>query len=247
MNQDKKSEIDLFDNISECHQEIDLDAPKFAYALMRILSYWPNLMYGRVLECGCGRGAIGKSIAQKFDVEIIGVDLSPKSIAANQNSKNYQAIVGDLEDQSLFQPKSFDVVLCVNILHHFPDLTIVMQNLSYWLKDGGKIVIVEPNGNNPVMRLSFILRRCLEFVVGKDFIVRHKIATPNEVHHTFAYYCGVMSHNKLLPFLSGSFFFHARSQGIFVIKSFLINVFYFFFRRCFFGGSNMFIFAVKHE
>ena len=77
----------------------------------------------RVLDVGCGYGAVARSIAQRVsDVEVIGIDMDGRQIAqakAADNPPNVTFLVGDvLED---LPPDTCDTVVMSNILEHLED------------------------------------------------------------------------------------------------------------------------------
>jgi len=145
---------------------------------------------GRILEAGCGRGIFGKQLLRSFaGAEIVGVDLCEQMVAlANDNTPSYRAITGDLEEESLFEKNSLDGIACHGVLHHFPDLTRVVNNFSTWCKPGGVVVFTEPNGNNTVKRFSAMIRKAVEISCGKEFVLKHGWASPNEINHPLGVY-----------------------------------------------------------
>lgn len=185
----KKYEIDLFDAIAG-QGDFDLETAKLHGFVYRFLKDNGIILKGKILEAGCGSGHNGKYFLKKFPKsKIYGVDISPQMIArANDGTKSYRAIVGDLEKSNLFEKESFDSIICFLVLHHFPSLSKIIKNFDLWLKKGGYIIIVEPNGVNLVARISYLLRKSIEIVLGRSFIIKNKMATPNESIHTMADY-----------------------------------------------------------
>ena len=89
---------------------------------------------GRMLECGCGTGRVGRLFLRRFKglKRVIGVDISDECIKrANDNYKHYLALNEDLENKNIFAKNTFDVVLCNSVLHHFPNIEKIMDNISY--------------------------------------------------------------------------------------------------------------------
>lgn len=144
---------------------------------------------GKVLEAGCGSGYFGIELSRK-GFEVIGVDISENMVkSANQNAcENYHAIIGDLENLNLFEPKKFDGILCVGVLHHFPEIekSTIINNFNHWLKDEGFIFMLEPNGSNPFIKMSNILGR-----IYRKIYASTTYCSPEEIIHGFKKYDSV--------------------------------------------------------
>ena len=95
------------------------------------------------LEVGCGGGILSEEIA-KLGFNITGIDPAISSLnAAIQHSKQanldikYEVASGE---NLPFQPGSFDVVLCCDVLEHVQDLPAVVSEISRVLKNGGVFI-----------------------------------------------------------------------------------------------------------
>lgn len=131
-----------------------------------------------LLDAGCGSGIYGKRLARR-GYQVTGVDLSEEMVAiANTRnpSSGFQAVPGDLENKTLFPENKFDVVFFGQMLHHFPDISKVIAATAHWLKPEGQMMILEPNGSNPVNRLSKGIGRLFMF----NEAMRKGIGTENE-------------------------------------------------------------------
>ena len=111
----------------------------------------------KILDLGCGSSSYGIRFA-KLGHEVIGVDISKEAVgSARKRAKLAQvpAIfeVGDIEKLN-FPTSSFDVCFFGGVLHHFPDLKLVIQEAKRVLKNKGYLVFVEPNKQNPHVFLS---------------------------------------------------------------------------------------------
>ena len=113
-----------------------------------------------VLEAGCGSGAFGQRIKNSIpNIVITGVDLNEKLVSLARQKNFYKELKPDnLEKNNLFEENSFDTIICPYILHHFPNMSEVFKNFNRWLKPGGRIIIIDPNGSNLVMKTSYCLR-----------------------------------------------------------------------------------------
>ena len=115
----------------DSHQTVnyDLIAPTYddRYRMNRLggvenglLSCVQKVQAVRVLEAGCGTGRWLRSISSAVQ-EVYGLDLSPGMLAqAQKGIPNHRFTVGRASDLP-YADTSFDVVFCVNALHHFRD------------------------------------------------------------------------------------------------------------------------------
>ena len=204
MTQDKAAEREFFDAVTDHYDhyfERDLLDQTISIMVKRKLWFGSST----VMEAGCGTGLWGRSFIRdrrltSFDncITVTGVDLSERMVEVANKGKpeGYNAVVGDLENPTTFAEGTFDVVLCPMVLHHFPDASKVMFNLTKWLKPGGKIIIIEPNGSNPVNAVSRWIRKLLELVMPTGFLLKYQLATPNETAHSIATYQRMLSVNQ---------------------------------------------------
>jgi 2-polyprenyl-6-hydroxyphenyl methylase/3-demethylubiquinone-9 3-methyltransferase len=106
----------------------------------------------RVLELGCGNGMLSLECARN-GMDVIGVDLSPKSIEIAERFKDenpfkeqfgsLQYICSDIT-QLVLEEGSFDSVIFFRSLHHIADGNNVIKKAASYLRDKGKIIISEP-------------------------------------------------------------------------------------------------------
>jgi len=191
--QDKQRELDMFDVRHEDGYDLQSEA-FYQFVEDRLNRHAPSAMTGkhRVLEAGCGTGAFArhflKALAGKTVWEVTGVDLAPAMVEWNRlhPAPGFNSMVGDLENETLFAPASFDIILCPMVLHHFPDPVKTITNLAAWLKPGGVFYIMEPNGSSPVNRFSKFIRHCIEKIMGLEYARR--FATVNETDHPMKLY-----------------------------------------------------------
>jgi ubiquinone/menaquinone biosynthesis C-methylase UbiE len=162
MVQKKKSEVKYYDGdnlpraeveekvngwISKAKEEMDnfkLDV--FSYYLSKHIDF--NREY-RCLDACCGPGHVSFTLEKKTPFIMVGMDLSNIVMTAASRVKNYngfntELIRGDLEN-SCFKKNSFDLVLIINSLHHFPDFNAPLESAHRILKDGGMIIVEDSN------------------------------------------------------------------------------------------------------
>jgi SAM-dependent methyltransferase len=91
----------------------------------------------RVLEAGCGRGALAAALAD-LGYRVTGVDRDAE-MAAAAGERGVPVINADLRDVS----GEYDVVLFTRSLHHAEDLDGILAHAVTLLAPGGQVVIEE--------------------------------------------------------------------------------------------------------
>jgi SAM-dependent methyltransferase len=91
----------------------------------------------RVLEAGCGRGALAAALGE-LGYEVTGVDRNA-GMAAAARARGVHVIQADVLEVS----GEYDVVLFTRALHHADDLDAVLAHAATLLVPGGQIVIEE--------------------------------------------------------------------------------------------------------
>jgi SAM-dependent methyltransferase len=91
----------------------------------------------RVLEAGCGRGALAAALAD-LGYSVTGVDRSAAMVAATAE-RGVPAIQADILDVS----GEYDVVLFTRSLHHAENLDDILAHAAALLAPAGRIVIEE--------------------------------------------------------------------------------------------------------
>ncbi|GHB77197.1 class I SAM-dependent methyltransferase [Persicitalea jodogahamensis] len=109
--------------------------------------------YQTLIDIGCGDGVYTNNIKQNFPhLEVTGFDPADKAIEIA--SKNYPDVTFstlNLLDENLPVPeKKYDVGVIRGVLHHLADQQLALRN-AFKLADN--IIIMEPNGNNPILKL----------------------------------------------------------------------------------------------
>lgn len=103
----------------------------------------------KVLDIGCGTGAISKGIAEIVGPEgyVIGIDHTEKFIASGaetyQSVKNLNLIHADLFS---FEPKEkFDLIVAARVLQWLNNPTEALKKIKIMLKPGGIVSILDYN------------------------------------------------------------------------------------------------------
>lgn len=110
----------------------------------------PRCNAQRILEAGCGTGRWLETLSSLV-TQAVGLDLSLGMLEqARQQARSRYLVCGQAA-QLPFQPQSFDLVFCVNALHHFDDPAGFISAAGACLKPGGCLAIV---GQVPQDRLN---------------------------------------------------------------------------------------------
>jgi len=115
----------------------------------------------RVLDFGCGSGIFSRRIA-KYSGYVEGVDISHGFIKlAESESSQLQNIRFHFIDNSdsFFNSniETFDILLCVDVIHHLENPLNQLDLPLKTLKQNGKVLIYEPNLLNPLILLMHLL------------------------------------------------------------------------------------------
>jgi SAM-dependent methyltransferase len=101
----------------------------------------------RVADVGCGTGHTLIALARQFpDVEFTGIDVVEQAVLAARNRVadeglcNVRFIRADLA-QPVEHVGRFDVVLCLGVLHHLPNLRQGFKHVSSLLRQDGHIML----------------------------------------------------------------------------------------------------------
>ncbi len=109
----------------------------------------------KILDIGCGPGVVLKPFT-KFNT-VIGLDIS-KEYAKLAEQKGYsKVIVQNAEEGLPFESKSFDIVVCTDLIEHLFDTEFVGREIHRVLKDDGFAVLNVPNQNHLWGRIRFLL------------------------------------------------------------------------------------------
>jgi 2-polyprenyl-3-methyl-5-hydroxy-6-metoxy-1,4-benzoquinol methylase len=138
----------------------------------------------RVLEIGCGTGAVAYMLATKSRMHVTGIDCSPPFIEAARKDYQYPNLCYEIGDFTKIEPSQeerVDYIVGNGILHHlYYQLEESLRCIHQLLNPGGRIIFLEPNLFNPYIYLIFsiqYLRRLTrlepdEMAFSKSFIER---------------------------------------------------------------------------
>jgi SAM-dependent methyltransferase len=107
----------------------------------------------RILDLGCGSGALLERLLLMGYVNLVGVDISPPAL---DGRIHYQQ--ADLDDFQLDRPDaSFDLVLAVEVIEHIENQGLFLRELARLLKPGGLALFTTPNLHSAQAKILFAL------------------------------------------------------------------------------------------
>lgn len=114
-------------------------------AALRFLDdYAPKRNTLRVLDAGCGTGALLDDLARRPHTEAVGVDVSPEALALTRARGAAKRLVGgDLTRLPLAENR-FDAVTALDVLEHVQDDRAAAAEIARALRPGGVLVVSVP-------------------------------------------------------------------------------------------------------
>ena len=107
----------------------------------------------RIIDVGCGDGTHTMKLAAAGASAVLGLDASTEAIAvASRRAREYENVRFDV--LNVYQLNAFDqpydVAVVRGILHHLYDAPLAVERIA---RVARQIVVVEPNGWNPVLKM----------------------------------------------------------------------------------------------
>ena len=108
-----------------------------------------------VLSIGCGWGAIEQRLTDK-GLQVIAIPLDPV-VCSTAAARGVEIFCGEFATaRASVEGRRFDCILCLNVLHLFPEPTEILSSVRGLLNDNGRIIIQIPNMMSlPAMRWGF--------------------------------------------------------------------------------------------
>ena len=99
--------------------------------------------YNDLLDCGCGTGPMISLLYEKDPTKhYTGLDITPKMIEVGKakNLSGVNWVVGDCENLP-FEENSFDVIICSNSFHHYPNPQDFFNSVRKVLRPNGRLIL----------------------------------------------------------------------------------------------------------
>jgi 2-polyprenyl-3-methyl-5-hydroxy-6-metoxy-1,4-benzoquinol methylase len=117
-----------------------------------------------ILDIGCGDGTFTQELAQKIPgVSFVGFDPASEAIAlAQRQFPSCSFEVGNILEDTPSSVKQYDLAIMRGVLHHLSSQKPAIENAMKYSK---RLLIIEPNGNNPILK---IIERSSEYHVKHE-------------------------------------------------------------------------------
>ena len=139
----KRNVAQNFDQSIQRYQEFEAQHGFFESLTLRLAEKIGITEGAAVLDVGCGYGLSSRMLARRYGCQVLGVDLSPKMIAAGRvfcEGADIQLHVGDGENLSpVVGDQRFDYALYNASIFIFPDVSRSLAESYACLRPGGKI------------------------------------------------------------------------------------------------------------
>ena len=100
----------------------------------------------RVLEIGCGVGIVSAHLANRYNMNVMGIDLDPEQIAIakmyNKENEHLKFIEADATKLP-FGDHEFDMVLSIYVLHHMGNWEKPLEETNRVLKQNGYFIFYD--------------------------------------------------------------------------------------------------------
>jgi 2-polyprenyl-3-methyl-5-hydroxy-6-metoxy-1,4-benzoquinol methylase len=112
---------------------------------------------GRVLDVGCGEGAVGRGLRAAGAQWLSGVEMQPDAAAVAR--RHYDEVaVGAVETELDALTGPFDTICCYDVLEHMGDPYTVLRRLHEVATPGGRLHVSVPNARHYSLVRDLVLR-----------------------------------------------------------------------------------------
>ena len=143
----------------------------------------------RVLDIGCGIGAVAYDIAKRSGAYVLGVDISEDNLAIARDRyshSNVRSIQGDV--LKVLPNESFDVVVLSNVLEHLPGRTEFLQRVQSATK-ASRFLIRVP-----------LFERDWRVPLKQELGIEYRLDDTHEIEYTLESFAQEMSDAGLNPY-----------------------------------------------
>jgi predicted TPR repeat methyltransferase len=119
----------------------DYRAPRLT--VERLVAAQPGA--GPVLDVGCGTGLVGRRLQAAGFGDVVGIDLSARSLELAEETGAYRALHRvDLQTSPVpFDDDTFAAVVCVGVMTYLPDTAAVVTEFCRVARPGGPVLFTQ--------------------------------------------------------------------------------------------------------
>lgn len=143
----------MFNKIKNKHLKSYLDYTKQPWGQLFYLLIWkqlPVLEGKRILDFGSGFGITANYLSDKN--EVIAVEPSKDMLTLADKQTTFRQIYGGIKELRQFGDKSFDCIVCHNVLEYVEDRDEILKAFHRVLKDDGFVSVVKHNKAGRIMQ-----------------------------------------------------------------------------------------------
>jgi SAM-dependent methyltransferase len=126
--------------------------PRAPFLRQLVRRHFPPDRDARILDLGCGHGALVHFANEAGYVNVQGVDRSPEQVAAARQLGIAGVREGDLDETLAELPDaSLDAVVAFDVMEHLTKREIIelLDGVFRVLRPGGRLIVHAPNGESP--------------------------------------------------------------------------------------------------
>ena len=165
---------------------------------------------GKLLDIGCGFGAVLAEMAQFPEWELEGAEIGENAIHYTRKRVPSATIHEGLVDELDFEPGTFDCITMITVLEHVKDPRGVLDRITKWLAPGGLLVIQTPHVE-PFIKLQKFVTVPIYFEAPRHLFDFSPRSLAMYFKHSS---CTDMKINIAVPYACGSFASEALIWGI---------------------------------
>ena len=133
--------------------------------------------YNDLLDCGCGTGPMISLLYENDPSKhYTGLDITPRMIEVGKakNLKGVDWVVGDCENLP-FADNSFDVIICSNSFHHYPNPQAFFDSAKRVLRPGGRLILQDYTAPKAILWLMNHTEMPLANLIGHGDVAAHSL------------------------------------------------------------------------
>ena len=158
----------LADIVPEYQSQNPLVQWLFHKRLTTAQRYVRGLKPNTLLDAGCGDGSFVRLIANDTSlprVNITGFDINTKITSLSSEFPTHSFVVGSMIKTD-FVDESFDTVVTLDVLEHFEDAKLPINELKRVIKKGGYLITSEPVESFIYKTLRFLIKGTFSEIEG---------------------------------------------------------------------------------